>query len=102
MVIDIIDRYYQIFDAPSYKKYKKQLIPFATKFFKSLNSSQIDILKQGLQQLSQHYGSNLFACSYTTELIIFDSKEEYLDYYQEKLIEYDNLSKSMQRKHCLM
>ena len=48
VVIDIMERYYSEFDGPIFKRYRKQLIPFAMKFYKDLSEEEMLFLKTHL------------------------------------------------------
>jgi len=48
VVLDIMERYYSEFDGPLFKKYRKRLIPFALRFYKELQQSEVDYLKTNL------------------------------------------------------
>lgn len=45
---------------------------------------------------------NIFKLMLFIELVIFDQKCEYIEYYKKKAAEYDNLCRDMKKSHCLM
>ena len=55
-----MERYYLEFEAPLFKKYKKQLIPFALKFYKGLNKTNIDYIKVYVNYMKPYYNSENF------------------------------------------
>ena len=42
VVLDIMERYYEDFDRPLFKKYRDELIPFAKAFYKMMNKNNIE------------------------------------------------------------
>ncbi len=60
VVIDMMERYYLEFESPLYKRYKKQLIPFALRFYKILNKSSLDYIKVYVDLMKPYYNSKLY------------------------------------------
>jgi hypothetical protein len=87
-----MERYYQEFECPMYRKYKKQLIPFAIRFYKGLNKSSLDYIKVYVNYMKPHY----------TKFLFFETRRQYVDYYERKLMTLDNLCRATNSNDCLL
>ena len=92
VVVDMMERYYLEFESPLYKRYKKQLIPFAIRFYKILNKSNLDYIGLYVNHMKASYN----------KFVSFESKEEYIDYYEKQLMDLDNLSRATGPLDCLL
>ena len=100
IVLDIMDRYLADFDGPLFKTYRTKLIPFATMFYNKLNKKSVEFLKEHLQYFKPYYNSKSITDKNCIEFVICESKEEYLDYYENKKIEYDNMCRDTHQEDC--
>jgi hypothetical protein len=101
-----MERYYLEWEGPLVKKYRNCLIPFALKFYQEMPESSFQAIKEGAQFFKSHYHSKnnniLIMPIMPIELIEFKSKEEYIDYYERRLMESDNLCRETKRTDCLL
>jgi len=75
-----------------FRKYKKQLIPFAMKFYKSLNKTSLDYIKVYVDYMKPYYNKFLF----------FEETRSYIDHYERKIMDLDNLCREMREIDCLL
>ena len=55
-----MERYYLEFECPLFRRYKRELIPFALKFYKDLTKSGLEYIKIYIDYLKPYYNSNSF------------------------------------------
>lgn len=52
-----MERYYDLFDGPKFNKFRKQLIPFAIKFYKGVTTDDILFINDASCYLKAFYSS---------------------------------------------
>ena len=110
LVLDMLERYYLECESPFQRGYKRQLLPFAQFFYQEYtpalactqtNETQaFAALKHASVYFKKQYPSKFWYFSSILELVLYDSLEEYAEYYEGRRLESDN--KSMSRKECLL
>lgn len=84
LALDILTFYYKTFEYPLFTSLQKEIFPLTLQLYKSLSNTTIkDITKEITDSVAKKD---------LTWLIIFKSKKEYINYYKEQIIEYQNLT----------
>ncbi len=99
--MEILERYYLEFDGPRVPKFRKHLIPFARNFYHSLTEESFQEIKEANRHFKTQYPSTNILGNFL-ELLDFETKEEYLDYYEKRKVDFDNLCRETRRSDCLL
>lgn len=57
IVIDMMEKYYSEFEGPLFRKLRRQLIPFAKKFYEELDGEDIELIKGHIEYFNPYYSS---------------------------------------------
>lgn len=60
VMIDVLERYLVEFDSPRFLKFRKNLIPFAEKFYANLTEEAFEELREATTYFRSHYPSNYY------------------------------------------
>lgn len=101
-----MERFYVEFDEPMSATLKRQLIPFALRFYKSLTPTNLDYIQTYITNMKPYYNSNNHTLSLFIDIIIieflqYDEKNAYIEHYEEKRMDLDNLLMGTRRRDCL-
>lgn len=87
-----MDRFLLDFDAPSFKKYRKQLLPFALKFYNKVDQKSLGCMKKHIEFFKAYYPSIQFECyNSDIEFLMYETPEEYINHYEKQQIMFDNM-----------
>ncbi|CDW79496.1 UNKNOWN [Stylonychia lemnae] len=84
IVLEMYERYYQEFGGVGLHKLRKQVIPFAKRFYSKLDSDKFQELKNATRHFKQYYPN------------------EYLQYYERKRMDIDNLGRETKKSKYIM